>query len=403
MNASKLRQSEIQLCFEYNPKELKQEDIDESVHVNSNHLYRQGEFWTSKQRQANRIHEISYRACFKPQLPRYFIKRYTNKGNIVYDPFMGRGTTPVEAALLERVPYGNDLSPVSMAFTEPRLNTPELGEISKRLSKISWRKEGDIENEELLAFYHPKTLRMLEGLRSYFLQQSSTELDRIDLWIRMVALNRLTGHSPGFFSVYTMPPNQAVTVKRQRIINARRQQSPEEKNIPGLIWKKSKSLLSHGGVRAKRNLLLQNSADSTPQIGECEVDLVVTSPPFVNVVDYRTDNWLRHWFISDKEYPEMSIHSNVKDWQAFIGNVLKELCRVLKVGGFIAFEVGEVRKGTVRLEENVIAASSELPLSVDSVLINQQSFTKTSNCWGVVNNNKGTNSNRIVLFTKEEV
>ena len=219
----------------------------------------------------------------------------------------------------------------------------------------------------------------------------------------MVALNRLTGHSPGFFSVYTMPPNQAVTVKRQRIINARRQQSPEEKNVPGLIWKKSKSLLSHGGVRAKRNLLLQNSADSTPQIGECEVDLVVTSPPFVNVVDYRTDNWLRHWFISDKEYPEMSIHSNVKDWQAFIGNVLKELCRVLKVGGFIAFEVGEVRKGTVRLEENVIAASSELPLSVDSVLINQQSFTKTSNCWGVVNNNKGTNSNRIVLFSKEDV
>ena len=35
----------------------------------------------------------------------------------------------------------------------------------------------------------------------------------------MIALNRLTGHSPGFFSVYTLPPNQAVSVKAQRKIN----------------------------------------------------------------------------------------------------------------------------------------------------------------------------------------
>ena len=402
MNASKLQQLEIQLHFGDSPEELRNEAEDESVHGNSDSLYQVGEFWTSKQRQGHRIHEISYRACFKPQLPRFFIEKYTKRGDIVYDPFMGRGTTPVEAALLDRVPYGNDLSPVSTALTEPRLNTPELGQISKRLSEITWRKEGNIENEELLAFYHPSTLRLLEGLRSYFLQQSFTGLDRVDSWIRMVALNRLTGHSPGFFSVYTMPPNQAVTVKRQLIINARRKQSPVEKNVPGLIWKKSKALLARGGVRSKRSLLLQDSADSTPRIGDCEVDLVVTSPPFVNVVDYRTDNWLRHWFISDEEYPEMSIHRKVEDWQAFISDVLRELCRILKVGGLIAFEVGEVRKGKVRLEENVIAASSELPLHVESVLINQQSFTKTSNCWGVGNNKKGTNSNRIVLFRKKD-
>ena len=28
------------------------------------------EFWTAKQRQANNLHEISYRACYKPQLPK---------------------------------------------------------------------------------------------------------------------------------------------------------------------------------------------------------------------------------------------------------------------------------------------------------------------------------------------
>ena len=48
------------------------------------------EYWTSSQRQANSLHEISYRACFKPQLP-IFISRLTKPGDGVYDPFMGRG------------------------------------------------------------------------------------------------------------------------------------------------------------------------------------------------------------------------------------------------------------------------------------------------------------------------
>src|SRR3954471_21658839 len=78
------------------------------------------EFWTSKQRAASRLHEISYRACFKPQLPRFFIERLTQPGDVVYDPFMGRGTTPVEAALLGRVPYGSDINPLSAVLTRPR-------------------------------------------------------------------------------------------------------------------------------------------------------------------------------------------------------------------------------------------------------------------------------------------
>lgn len=61
-----------------------------------------GEFWTAKQRQANSIHEVAYRACFKAELPNFFITKLTSEGDIVYDPFSGRGTTDIEAALLGR-------------------------------------------------------------------------------------------------------------------------------------------------------------------------------------------------------------------------------------------------------------------------------------------------------------
>ena len=82
----------------------------------------EAELWTSRQRQASSIHEISYRACFKPQLPAYFIERLTQEGDVVYDPFSGRGTTAIEAALRGRNVIANDVNPLSAILTRPRLD-----------------------------------------------------------------------------------------------------------------------------------------------------------------------------------------------------------------------------------------------------------------------------------------
>jgi DNA methylase len=53
-------------------------------------------FWTAGQRRGHSIHEISYRACFKSQLPAFFIERLTRPGDRVFDPYSGRGTTAVQ-------------------------------------------------------------------------------------------------------------------------------------------------------------------------------------------------------------------------------------------------------------------------------------------------------------------
>jgi hypothetical protein len=70
---------------------------------------------------------------------------------------------------------------------------------------------------------------------------------------------------------------------------------------------------------------------------------------------------------------------------------------VVRPGGHVAFEVGEVRGGAIALEDLVLQALEGLPFAPKAVLINRQTFTKTANCWGVSNNAKGTNTNRIVL------
>src|SRR5438128_1198283 len=367
------------------------------------------EFWTSKQRAASSLHEISYRACFKPQLPRFFIERLTAANDMVYDPFLGRGTTMIEAALLGRRVAGCDINPLSSILTAPRLHPPTVRDVRARLANLDWNYEGEL-NEELLTFYHPDTLREICALRSYLLsRKTDSGASAIDDWIRMVATNRLTGHSAGFFSVYTLPPNQALTPKRQHKINEIRKQVPPRRSVPELIIRKTESLLqtvsefdrSRLSEAASDAVLLIRSSDRTPEIKDNSVDLIVTSPPFLDVVDYATDNWLRCWFngIDDKEITLWTFRKP-PEWAEAMERVFRELRRVLKPRGYIAFEVGEVRRGKLRMEELVIPAAKAAKFIPVLVLINSQVFTKTSNCWGVTNQIAGTNTNRVILLRK---
>ena len=364
------------------------------------------EFWTSRQRAAHSLHEVSYRACFKPQLPRFFIERFTEPGDWVFDPYMGRGTTLLEAAFLGRVPLGCDINPLSAALLAPRLRPPTLEQIEERLARIPWEKPVETQ-DDLLVFYHPTTLQHLCALRHHLL---STELDDVDRWIQMVALTRLAGHSAGFFSVYTLPPNQAVSLESQRRINEKRRQQPPPRDVAQIILRKSKSLLVDLSP-AQRQCLWQQSEQARMFTASCEqalavpsqrLSLVVTSPPFLDVVDYALDNWLRCWFLGlDPGQITPTVTRRETEWQNHITNVLCNCYRMLRPGGVVAFEVGEVRKGTLELERLVVPAARTAGFECLCVLINQQRFTKTANCWGVSNGSKGTNTNRIIVLRKE--
>jgi DNA modification methylase len=369
------------------------------------------EFWTSRQRQATAIHEISYRACFKPQLPAFFIDRLTDEGEIIYDPFSGRGTTIIEAVLKGRIGIANDINPLSSILAKPRLFPPSAGDLEKRLNEIPFdnTKKADI---DLSMFYHPDTEAEIVSLRGYLRQKKEhNSEDKIDEWIRMVATNRLTGHSKGFFSVYTLPPNQAVSQKSQKKINERRNQKPEYRNVKKIIIRKSQQLLKdlsplerqNLGRNAGKSLFITEDARYTKQIPSDSIQLTVTSPPFLNIVQYSNDNWLRCWFnsLDDEEISnKITMSKTIEQWSSVMGDVFKELFRITKPGGWVAFEVGEVRKGQVKLDEYIVPLGVSAGYKCFGILINSQVFTKTSNIWGVNNNEGGTNTNRIAIFQK---
>jgi len=369
------------------------------------------EFWTAKQRQAAPLHEVAYRACFKAQLPRFFIELLTAPGDIVYDPFSGRGTTIIEAGLLGRSVIANDINPISKILSFPRFFVPRLDELEKRLDAIPIDDNARAEID-LSMFYHPKTLKEIASLRLYLHQKNASgEEDRLDSWIRMAATNRLTGHSSGFFSVYTLPPNQAVSPESQIKINEKREQVPPYRNPKSIILKKSRQLTKGLTTQQIRNLdragrnaqFLTTDARYTNEIQGESVQLTVTSPPFLDIVQYAQDNWLRSWFngIDEKEIArQITTAKTVEGWAGVMGQVFNELYRITRRGGWVAFEVGEVRKGKIRLDEHVVPLGAQAGFDCQGVLVNQQEFTKTANIWGIKNNAGGTNTNRIVMFYK---
>lgn len=362
------------------------------------------EFWTSRQRQAHSIHEVSYRACFKAELPEFFIGRLTKPGDVVFDPFMGRGTTPVQAALMQRQAFGNDVNPLSILLSRPRLRPITIGAIADALRSVDWS-AGEVQRDDLLAFYHPETLRKLEALRIWIADRAplgSDEVDPVADWIRMVAINRLSGHSSGFFSGRSMPPNQAVSIKAQLKINQKLGISPPQRDVASIIIKKSRTLLKDGCAPSQVQFCLQTGpAWATPTIADASVDLTVTSPPFLDIVQYAADNWLRCWFAGiDPSAVAIDMHKTEEAWTSMVNRVLSEQARILRPGGYVAFEVGEVRNGKVLLEKLVWRAAEGLPFDRLGVMINDQEFTKTANCWGVENGAKGTNTNRIVILQR---
>ena len=118
-------------------------------------------------------------------------------------------------------------------------------------------------------------------------------------------------------------------------------------------------------------------------------------------MNYRADNWLRCWFHGlDAGGAGLWQLRREADWREAMTRAFAEMRRVLVPGGFAAFEVGEVRGGKVLLETLAVPAARDAGLEPLLMLVNDQQFTKTSNCWGVDNGVKGTNTNRIVLFRR---
>lgn len=371
-----------------------------------------GPLWTASQRQMHSLHyAISYRGSFKPELPDFCIRRYSAEGDTVLDPFSGRGTTAFQSAILGRVPVASDLNPLCGLFAEAKLLPATLDEVVLRLHEIDFLRPVPLTAyaDMLSPFYHPNTYRELINLKLAIRKNP----DRINRFIEMLAVSRLHGHSQGFFSGYSFP-QISIPPERQRLINAKRRQDPEYRSVAPRIIKKAAQVFrdplnSKFFDYSEKSIIKNADARNLGYLNDNSIDFTLCSPPFLDKVDYLTDNWLEFWFtgISPRQFEnDMFKSSSVLEWRSFMRDVLREQLRVLKPSSYAVLEVGDVEteQGQVMLDEVLSEEASRVSYKdkyfrVEEVLINQQSFSKLSNCYQVENNRKGTNTNRLVVLS----
>lgn len=405
--------------------EEKETQISSSVNVIEKEL------WTNKQRQMLSIHyTVSYRGSFKPELPNYFIQKYLNNDEfkllktkklpIVFDPFVGRGTTVIQANLLGYAGWGNDINPMSEKIISTLTNPPAIEEIKERLASIPFDKERnklldkkEIKRFGLDAFYHNDTLKQLLNLKEY-LRNSSR--DYVDNFIEIIAMSRLHGHSSGFFSAYSFP-QISVLPESQLKIN-QKHGNPQPKDVPVLILRKARSSLSDNDkfdkmlISRKQNKITSYDICNLPKkdYPDNSVDLIITSPPFLAQVDYVLDNWLECWFldIEQESFKDDLVQTpSLETWKVFMTKALTQMLRVLKPKKHCIVEVGDVncsinnKKTKINLDEIVEELGRKAGFIIQSRLIHKQKFTKLSNCFKVENNVKGVNTQRMVVFTKK--
>ena len=362
-------------------------------------LVERGQFWIQKQRQGHSMHYIvPYQACFAPQIPRFFIQNYSKPGDRVLDPFCGRCTTVLEANQLGRIGFGVDISPLGLEIAKAKQKNVKLIEVINRLKEIDFSKDRTEGYEDFKYIYHPKTYSQLLNIRD---QLKGTPVDNL---IKAIILGRLHGHSDAFFSVWTF---NVISLSKDRIKKQSQSRGikPEFRDIAPRIIKKAKEVLKDHIKEQPQSKLWRADTKDMYFIDSDSIDLIITSPPFLNVINYIDDNWLRFWFLGfDREQLRKNLvqTDDLEEYKEFIKQCMGEMNRVVKKGKYCIIEVGDIRYQSKKmyLDHLIAELAEQTDFEVEKVMINYMESPKISRAFSRKGKYGGTKTNRCVVMKK---
>ena len=366
----------------------------------------------------------SYMGSFPPGLPRYLIEQLTEPGDLVLDPFSGRGTAPLEACLAGRHGVGVDLNPLASLLSAVKLDPPTLEETLVRLAALEAsyvpQPVGDRAPPEIRMLFEetttlPQILHMKAALdpadrTDRFLLASLAGIlhgnhtrDVVSSRCLSVSMPNTFSMSPGYLARYiaekalVRPPFDAFEKLRLRM------HFEFAEGVPAL-----RGRAVRGDARALSSHVAAGSAK-----------LIVTSPPYLNVVRYGKFNWIRLWLlgesVSDVDRSlrveatdrrlALSDRMRFKGYCAFLRAALTECARVLRDDGVCAVTIGDVRnkehgERTLALEawETIRA---EVPLVLGAAVVDDvNQLGKVSKIWGLAHRGEATKVDRVLLFHK---
>lgn len=318
------------------------------------------------------------------------IDEYAPKDGIVLDPFSGKGTTLLAARLLNRKAYGMDIAPEAVLCSKAKLQDVDLESLEEYLASLRLGYPS-IETcpDALRIFFSDSTLRQILSLRNVLRRDTnsvSSEIRSMAIFTQAIVLGILHGHASYSLSIpsahaYAMAPNYVRNFSKANGLKA------PDRDVKKCILAKIKRCLSKPLPPPVQYSVLQESATdcSTSFASLCgKVDLILTSPPYLNAQTYAKDNWLRLWFLG---YDYKKIQQNyiqtgsVSRYSEIMSGVFKQFSSLLHEEGVFICIAGTVSKARANGEKetkedfdiglllaDLITADPSLGLKVDSCI-----------------------------------
>jgi Putative RNA methylase family UPF0020 len=304
--------------------------------------------WTRALTVANdyTLHQLApYIGRMKTSMARTLVYQWTQPGGLIVDPFCGCGVIALEAAAERRRVAAGDWNPYATLLTKAKLFPPKSQRAAEHRLKKTWALSRRLMASQDLRrvpkwvrrFFHPQTLRSALAFRDACVGNQ-------DSFLLACLLGILHHQRPGFLSY---PSSHLVPYLRNRNFPRHRfRKLYEERDVLSRLQAKVRRTYRRVPDQLTTvRRVLDTDARSFPRMRN--IDAVITSPPYMNELDYVRDNRLRLWFI-DKSLPndiETVGTNRKKAFEELMTTVCCRLAPGIRSRGTFVLVIGDATRG----------------------------------------------------------
>lgn len=306
----------------------------------------------------SRSNPFSWKGQFSPQLVQVLLERYAISDSVVLDPFLGSGTVFLEAGSAGLAAFGTDINPAAIALSRAYqfINVP-IWERRRRMDKLEGRLHVSLSDSRPL-FGDPRENPDSDTIKDQLIGLTGDKNDPLQQILIETLIVVLDFYKGG--------------LSTSRVFKAWDKLST---SVMGFPFSENPIKAFHSDAR---KVALPDSS----------VDLVVTSPPYINVFNYhqqyRASMEALCWSLLKVAKSEVGSNrkhrSNrfltVIQYCLDIAQVLKELARVCRADSRIIMVVGRESsvRGTSFNNGEIVAEVAHRALGFDLILRQERVF-----------------------------
>ena len=313
------------------------------------------------------LHSICpYFAMFPPGFVERYVLAFTEPGDIVFDPFSGRGTTIFESLLLGRRAYGLDINPVAACVSAAKADPPARASLLRRLTDLrdGYADASGLsvpETEFFEACFAPDTLRQIVFLR----ENLDWKTSKVDRFIAAMALGCLHGESHKSSNCFSNRMPRTISTKPDYSVRwwAGKGLVAPERDVFAILKIQVDFRFARGVPTLAGEARLGDVRNATAMFRKLrgKVQLVVTSPPYLDTTDYGEDQWLRLWFLGGAERPKGGIfadarHGTSRAYWTFLTAAWAGIAELLAPDCTIVIRIGGMSFAKEELETGVVSS-----------------------------------------------